>query len=234
MTERVDFEQAWLAKFSRCLSEVAGNEIQAIVMEGSDTLSAYRESIEIIRWTQGAMERLKALVDEEELKLVMTGCACQYPKAELQDLRREYEVHKDINLVHRKLQDRFETFLRETLALEEELVVKVVQKGWGLAGILSGDRIIATKIPKSGYLVEYLKETDFEKRRQIYCHCPRVRDALALSESLPTSYCYCGAGFYKGIWEEILQKHVDVEVLESVIAGGEVCRVAIHLPEDCY
>lgn len=229
MTEIVDFEQAWLAKLSHCLGEVAGDEVQSIVMEGSDTLSADNEPIEIIHWTQRAMERLEELVDEEGLKSIMTGCACQYPKSDLRDLRKEYEVSKDIDLVHRMLQERFESFLRETLNLEEELVVQVVQKGWGLAGVLSDDRIIATKIPKSGYLVEYLKEADPGRRRQIYCHCPRVRDALALSERLSQSYCYCGAGFYKGIWEEILQKPVDVEVLESVLAGGEVCKVAIYL-----
>jgi predicted hydrocarbon binding protein len=46
------------------------------------------------------------------------------------------------------------------------------------------------------------------------------------------TYCYCGAGFYKGVWEEILQRPVEVEVLESVMRGDEVCTVAIRLPED--
>jgi len=44
------------------------------------------------------------------------------------------------------------------------------------------------------------------------------------------TYCYCGAGFYKGIWEEILQEPVEVEVLESVLKANEVCKIAIHLP----
>ena len=44
-------------------------------------------------------------------------------------------------------------------------------------------------------------------------------------------YCYCGAGFYKGIWETILGEQVRVEVLESVMMGGDVCKIAIHLPE---
>jgi len=233
MAEKFDFEHAWLAKFSNCLNEVAGEEIREIVMQGSYSLSADTEPLEVIHWSQVAMQRLETSVDDRSLKSIMTGCACQYPKSELQDLRRDYEATKDINLVHRKLQARFETFLRETLGLEEDLVVEVVEKGWGTAGIRNGDTIIATKIPKSGFLEEYLKEGDTEKKRQIYCHCPRVRDALTLSEKLPTSYCYCGAGFYKGIWEEILQEPVEVEVLESVLSGGEVCKVAIHLPEVC-
>jgi predicted hydrocarbon binding protein len=229
MPEAFDFERAWLAKLSRCLGEFAGREIRDVVMVGSNALSADTEPLEIIHWTQAAMQRLEAEVDDGKLKSIMTGCACQYPKSDLQDLRLEYEVSGDINLVHGMLQKRFEVFLRDSLGLGEEFMAQIVEKGWGLAGILSGDTIIATKIPKSGYLVEYMRETDPDKKRQIYCHCPRVREALTLSERLPISYCYCGAGFYKGIWEEILQEPVGVEVLESVLSGGEVCKVAIHL-----
>jgi hypothetical protein len=224
-----NFERAWLMKFSRCLCDIAGEEIRDIVMEGSEALSENADPLEVIHWTQGAMERLGAKVDEEPLKSIMTACACQYPTSDLQDTRREYEARGDIHFAHRMLQEKFEVFLRDSLRLEEELVTQVVERGWGLAGILSGNTIIATKIPKSGSLVEYLMETDPEKKRQIYCHCPRVREAIALSERFPISYCYCGAGFYKGIWEEILQDPVEVEVLESVLSGGEVCKVAIHL-----
>ena len=77
--------------------------------------------------------------------------------------------------------------------------------------------------------MKYMQETDPEKRRQYYCHCPRVRDALENGETISPTYCYCGAGFYRAIWEEILQKPVEVEVLESVLDGGEVCKIAIRL-----
>ena len=50
------------------------------------------------------------------------------------------------------------------------------------------------------------------------------------AETIPVIYCYCGAGFYTGIWEEILQKPVKVEVLESVLKGDDVCTFAIYLP----
>ena len=46
----------------------------------------------------------------------------------------------------------------------------------------------------------------------------------------PELFCYCGAGFYKGIWEEIIQEEVKVEVLESVLKGDDVCKIAIYLP----
>jgi len=67
----------------------------------------------------------------------------------------------------------------------------------------------------------------------MYCHCPRVRELIITGgESFSTTYCYCGAGFYKEIWEHILQRPVRVEVLESVLGGDDLCRIAIHLSPD--
>jgi hypothetical protein len=232
MPDDQDFERAWLKKLSRCLDEVAGEDIRWQVMQGSEGLSSQSNRGEVIAWSQRAMERLDALVGEKERRDVMTGCACQYPKSELQEARQVYESTGNIDLAHRKLQEQFESFLRDVLALDDDLFAEIVRRGWGLAGIRRGDTIIATKIPKSGFLVEYMRETDPEKRRQCYCHCPRVRDALKTSEAISATYCYCGAGFYKGVWEEILQKPVEVEVLESVLQGDDVCKVAVHLPSD--
>jgi predicted hydrocarbon binding protein len=230
MSESFDFERYWLGKLARCVEEMAGTEVTAEVMAGSERLSGGSDRQAVIAWTRRAMERLEGLVHEATGQAILTGCACQYPRADLQPMREAYAESGDVGLAHSMLQAQFESFLREQLALDEEMVADVVGRGWGAAGTLSGDRIVATKIPKSGYLVEYMEETDPARKRALYCHCPRVRDALQMGETLPATYCYCGAGFYKGIWEEILQRPVEVELLESVLAGGEVCRVAIHVP----
>ena len=232
MSEDVDFERAWLNKFSTLLCEVTGDEVREEVMRGSASLSSAASRDEVIHWTQGAMERLDSLVDERSRRAILTGCACQYPRAALRGARQAYEESGDVELAHGILQKQFEAFLKDTLELDEGLVVDVVDRGWGSAGVREGNRIIATKIPKSGNLVEYLREKDPAKKRQLYCHCPRVRDALRLSLSISPTYCYCGGGFYKGIWEEILQRSVEVELLESVLQGDEVCKFAIHLPSD--
>jgi len=230
MAQELDFEQAWLYKFSTCLAEAAGEEIRRQVMAGCEGLSGRSSSAEVIAWTRGAIERLESLVDREAASLVMTGCACEYPKEALQAARQAYTETGDLAVAHRMLREQFEALLRESLALKEEYVREVVGRGWGLAGILEGNRILATKIPKSGQLVAYLEETDQQRKRQYYCHCPRVRQALQTGEGLPGLYCYCGAGFYKGIWEEILQAPVEVRVLKSVLGGDEVCSIAVHLP----
>ncbi len=111
------------------------------------------------------------------------------------------------------------------------MVADVVARGWGSAGVREGNTIIATKIPKSGYLRQYLEEDDPDRRRAYYCHCPRIRAVLQTSERISPTYCYCGAGFYQGIWERILGQPVEVEVLESVLKGDDVCKVRVYLPD---
>ena len=230
MAEELDFEQAWLAKFAGCLDAIVGEGTRQEVMRGSDNLSARSSRRDVITWTRTAMERLDAMVDEEKRKAIMTGCACQYPKSALREMRETYAATQDVDLVHQMLQDQFESFLRDSLNLDDAMIDEIVGRGWGSAGIKSDHTIIATKIPKSGELVAYMQETDPGRKRQYYCHCPRVREALKTSDMISPTYCYCGAGFYKGIWEEILQQPVGVEVLETVLVGGEICQIAIHLP----
>jgi predicted hydrocarbon binding protein len=230
MSEQQDFERAWLSKFSSCLDKVAGEEIREQVMEGSEALSSQSDRQEVIAWSKEAMARLDSLVDAEKRKQVMTGCACQYPKADLQGIRKLYEATRDIDLALQMLQEQFESFLKDTMKLDAEMIEEIVGRGWGSAGVRKGNTIIAVKIPKSGYLVEYMRETDPEKKRQYYCHCPRIRDVLKTAGTISLTYCYCGAGFYKGIWEEILQEPVEVEVLESALKGDDVCKIAVYLP----
>ncbi|MGD2104670.1 MAG: DUF6144 family protein [Anaerolineae bacterium] len=236
MTDKQDFERAWLAKFARGVQNLAGDETRRQLMAGSELLSSDSPREEVIRWTANAMRHLVTMMSEEERKAIMVDCACEYPRSSLRNIRELYDPSAgNINLAHRMLQAQFETFLADTLRLEDRLLQKIAGKGWGLAGVLRGETIIATKIPKSGQLADYLKESDPHRKRQIYCHCPRIRDVLSRPsppwpKALAKTYCTCGAGFYKGIWEEIVQAPVGVNVLESVLMGDEVCKIAIHLP----
>jgi hypothetical protein len=225
-----DFERSWQEKLSKAIDAFADEAARRRIMEGGELLTSRSPSAEIVAWSRAALEKLVGRIGEADAREVLARCACRYPEADLQDIRLEFAARGDIDAAIRMLRDRFESFLRGTLHLEEERIADVLARGWGPAGVRRGDTIIATKIPKSEYLAAYLEEKDAGKRRAYYCHCPRVRAAVERGEKIPGAYCYCGAGFYKGIWETILQKPVQVEVLESVLQGGDLCRVAIHLP----
>ncbi len=226
-----DFERFWLRQFANCLTTVAGGEVRKKVMEGSETLSGSSGKKVIYEWTRQAMQRLERLVGEDERRDVMTSCACQYPRAELREAKAIFVQTGDIVRAHRQLQREFEAFLRESLKLDETVIADFVERGWGVAGRLDGREIIATKIPKSSSLTEYLQETDPVKKRVLYCHCPRIRGSIGTGVEIPTTYCYCGAGFYRGIWEYILGKPVRIELLQSVLKGDDVCQFMLTLPD---
>jgi hypothetical protein len=230
MTKELDFEAQWQEKLGFAIANRTIDAAQELILEDGVNLSDQSPTSERLAWTCDMLERLGEYADLETRQRILSDCHCSYPLKDLLEIKLAYRVYGDLDQVLSMLQDKFDKFLRETLDLEEELIKKIIERGWGLAGRRVGNTIIATKIPKSGYLREYFKEENPARKRQLYCHCPRIRDEIGNGPDLPLTYCYCGAGFYKGIWEEILGEEVEVEMLESVIQGDDVCKVAIHLP----
>lgn len=226
-----DFEGAWQSKLAAGLDKEMDPAQREKILDGGGLLTMESPTQDKIIWTWEMMERLEGITSENTRQEILTGCACHYPKDGLVDARNLYLETGDVDRVIDLLQGKFEGFLRDVLELEEELIEEITSRSWGLAGVREGSRIIATKIPKSGYLVEYFQTDDPQKKRKLYCHCPRVRDGVGDDPQLPLEYCYCGAGFYKGIWDTILEEPVRVEVLESVMVGGDVCTIAVHLPD---
>lgn len=225
-----DFEQAWQRKFKHAIGRSAIGEAMDHTLADGTALSDRSPRSEVIAWTRSAIEELAQLVPRQMAEQVLSDCACHYAREALEPLREIYALHGDIAEIHTILDTMAHDFLRDSLALEEAEIEEVVANGWGLAGNLDGHIIVVTKIPKSGNLKRYLQEEDPLRRRELYCHCPRVREAIRLGVALPKTYCQCGAGFYKNIWETILAQPVEVEVLSSVLAGDEVCRFGIVLP----
>jgi hypothetical protein len=226
-----DFETQWQDKLSLAIKTKTGNDAVGTVMQGGSTLTDTSDSMERLVWTCGALQRLEEFADQETRQKILSECHCVYPVEDLLEIKMVYRVNGNIDQVLDILQGKFEYFLKQVIQLDEKLLETIIERGWGLAGVRDGNTIIATKIPKSSYIEEYFQEEDPQKRSRLYCHCPRVRDLIGTEPSLPNEYCYCGAGFYQGIWEEILGQPVEVEVLESVMQGDDVCKIAIHLPE---
>jgi len=230
-TPSLDFESAWQSKLTSGLDQHLEPKERDRVLTGGELLTMESSPKDKIIWSCEMLNRLEEVAGEKARQDIMTGCACQYPKADLDPARDIFLKTRDVDQVIDLLQAKFEGFLRDILKLDEELIHELIRRGWGVAGVREGRKIVSTKIPKSSYIVEYFKAENPLEKRKLYCHCPRVRDGVGDDPQLPLEYCYCGAGFYQGIWETILQVPVQVEVLESVMMGGDVCKIAIHLPE---
>jgi predicted hydrocarbon binding protein len=57
------------------------------------------------------------------------------------------------------------------------------------------------------------------------CYCGSVSKTR---DDIPLAYCYCGAGWYKRLFEEVLGRPVRVEVLQSIANGADRCVLRIH------
>lgn len=226
--EAFDFEKQWQGKFSTALTALLGETAAQTISAGGGLLTDNASRGDVFHWTMESMKRLLHSTGREEQAAIMTSCACRYPAAELEGIREVYRRTEDIGVAHEMLQAQFESFLSENLKPPSWIKQEILSRSWGLAGVLDGNRIVATKIPKSSFLEDYFSEPDPVRKRAVYCHCPRIRDAMSAETSVPRVYCYCGAGFYKGIWEDITGETVKVKILSSVLSGDDVCSFEIR------
>ncbi len=60
------------------------------------------------------------------------------------------------------------------------------------------------------------------------CYCGSVSQA---KEKIPLTYCYCGAGWYKRLFEEVLGRPVRVEAVQSIASGADKCLFKIVLQD---
>ncbi|MFN2110041.1 MAG: DUF6144 family protein [Anaerolineae bacterium] len=58
------------------------------------------------------------------------------------------------------------------------------------------------------------------------CYCGSVSHA---KEPLSPTYCQCSCGWYRQLFETLLEKPVAVELVSSIIQGDESCRFLIHI-----
>lgn len=225
----MDFEKYWQGKMAYNLEKELGKSNAEKIMLGSEGIDGESTGDEVIFWTQTAMNKLDELASDLSKQKIMTACGCNYPETDLIKIKQLFNKKRDISVAHNQLQIKFEQLL-DKLGLSQKQKDEVISLGMGSAGILNGNEIIATKIPKSENLLAYLNEVDPTKRREMYCHCDRVRDAVAQGIAISETYCYCGAGFYQSIWETILEQPVQVELIESILKGDDFCKFKITLP----
>jgi len=73
----------------------------------------------------------------------------------------------------------------------------------------------------------YLKR-EGEKVYLVYpkCFCHHLK---GFKGDVPSTYCYCSVGWVKEMFEQALDKQIDVKLEASVLRGGEMCRLRIFV-----
>lgn len=226
------FIEEWTRRLREALRREAGAEAAERLLQPLPDESDPEDPRPLLEWTAALARRLEDELTARQLHEVMTSCACRYSRKRLDRLRRVWTGTGSVQAVIDEMWSIHRAGLREGMLLEDEVVRQLAELGWGVGGRLEGNAITVTKIPRTANLRAYLSEEDGESRRTMYCHCPRVRRAVAEGVEVPASHCLCGAGFYRHIWESILKRSVTVEVVETVCSGGDRCTFAVRLPED--
>lgn len=232
MSELATFDRAWRARLATELDRASSPAVREKIMAGEETLSSAPTPESIYVWTRDMLARMEQHLPETARKDVLNACGCWMGREDLKPLRDLYVATGDLDLVLAKAGEGLLAYLRSR-GVSEKTVGEVQRRGWGWPGRREGNAIRVTKIPYEGAIEAFFAEPDPAKRRSMnYCHCPRVRDILKTGRGLSTTYCHCSAGFYKKNFEEILQCPVDVEIVQTVLSGDDVCSFAIRLPAD--
>jgi hypothetical protein len=64
--------------------------------------------------------------------------------------------------------------------------------------------------------------------RPMRCYCSLLR-GLPADETVSLTYCQCSRGFMQEYWEGILERPVQVDLVESCMSGAAECKFVIHL-----
>jgi len=105
-------------------------------------------------------------------------------------------------------------------------VIDFVRKNQEVLSAVHKDNCLyVTKIPYD--TKAYLNAENDIERRYHYCHCPFVKESILLDKHIDEKWCNCSGGFAKYPFEVIFNQTLEVEVLESVLKGNQVCRFKI-------
>ncbi|UCG45562.1 MAG: hypothetical protein JSV58_01915, partial [Candidatus Bathyarchaeota archaeon] len=146
-------------------------------------------------------------------EIMIRTCPHRYPKKRIKKLRTQYQQSGNIDKL---------------------LEIMYNDKSYGGTSYYDnpqrrGNTIYITKVPCNPKAHSQSK-TELEKKLT-YCHCPWIRAALKTQETVSPLFCYCSLSWDKQLWEGILEKPVEVEILRSLLKGDDCCVHVLRLPE---
>ena len=228
-----------LPSISERLAAIAGEEARSRVFKDVEAPPPGSPPEAFPPVTERLMERLEAELLPETCRRVLAGNHHGVPREGFKEQREMYLRSGNIDEVLKEIHGRAVAELEEHMAedkiwYEQRITPRVVEfvkdNQEVLAGVRDGDRIYMTKIPYAPD--DYLGETDPLMRRYYACHCPLARASILRGDAdISPTWCYCSGGFEKLQFDVIFDEELEVEVLESALAGDDRCRFAVKIPE---
>jgi len=235
--ELIDGGEA-LDNLFRKTGELLGEQRRNELFDGLELIPLGTPNSEKPTAMHAMINRLET-AEPDACKRILSSGLRDLPDEYYQSVRKMFAECKDVDeyLLRKKhfLLTELENIMSEgRLYFNQEItpeVLEYVRNNLEIGqGVRVGNIVYESKIPHM--TKEYLAETDEDKRRYYFCHCPWVKESLKRGRSnLSPTFCNCSAAFHKKPWEVIYGQPIQAEVLESVLQGDLRCRIAIHLPE---
>ena len=204
--EIVSMIHDWTGMLKSGLERVAGRNVADKVMAEALGFTYETKHPERKRWVGEMVERMDSLLDEKQKYEVLSCCADKFPVERIKNLRGIFERNHSV---------------------DEVLAAVQADRYWYAHPKREGNLIIETKLPYDEEA--HAKAKTDEERRKAACHCSMIRDNM---DGLSPTYCYCGAGWYRQLWEGVLGRQLEIDLVKTVVRGDDVCQFAIHLPPD--
>ncbi|MHA1637885.1 MAG: GyrI-like domain-containing protein [Candidatus Thorarchaeota archaeon] len=196
----------WDVRFCSSLEEFIDDTSRAAILEGFDGLTPYTSADERAEWVVKSIEKLDEIAGEDKKFEVISRCAHVRPPADIGHWKSVFERNHDI--------DEFLEEYGNSLPFLE----KPYREG----------NILYTSKPPANREA-YDTATTLHERIKASCFCPIIHAAL---DNMPRTFCYCGAGWTRQLYEGMFGEPVKVDIIETVIAGDKLCKFAVHLPSD--
>jgi uncharacterized protein with NAD-binding domain and iron-sulfur cluster len=188
---------------------------------------------------QAALRKLEAEIGKEPCEKILATGLRDLPDEGYQDEKAKYLECGNIDAYLARKGDDFIAELKQikesqgfyfNQEITDEVIAFVESMPEIRQGVRVGNILYEMKIPYRAK--EYLAETNPDKKRYYYCHCPWARSSLKEGTSSMTPiFCNCSAAFHKKPYDVIFGKPLKAEVVETVLQGDMWCKFAIHLPE---
>jgi effector-binding domain-containing protein len=198
----------WERLFAESTEKVLGAEARRNIMQNVESITPASSFDDYTSWIQGAIERLDAWTGSDEKKCqVVSHCAHIFPQERIDYLRTIYERGEFDDILREMYKDPF----------------------WYEKPVRRGSVLYMRKNPFNPE--GYAQAATPTERRKAYCHCSFVHPYLdEIPARLSPTFCFCGAGWYRRLWEGILGQPVKVEHVETLLKGNDQCTLTITLP----
>ena len=229
-----------MGNFYQKAETILGTERRDTIFEGVELPPLGLSNQKKVRITKKVMSRLVQDADQKECEQILSDSLRDLEETWYHDEKLLYEECASLDDFLDKNAQNFLTLLEKlrdegkpffTQFINDQVVEYVRNQPLIARGVRAGNIIYEVKIPHQ--TAEFLTETDPQKKRYHYCHCPWVKESLKNGASeIDPSFCKCSAGFHKKRWEAILEQPLRADIIESVLQGDDWCKIAIYLPEN--